>query len=141
MSGMVVAVREWGRWLSYWAPALVWMGIIFFLSGRTADELGGWFPFLPDLNWGHLVGYLVLAVLVRFALKRTVATPRPGGWAVLIGVLYGISDEFHQYFVPSRSPDVKDLAVDAVGALLGVLLVSWLEKRNTRAVFILDRRR
>lgn len=134
MSGMVVAVREWGRWLSCWAPALVWMGIIFFLSDRTADELGGWFPFLPDLNWGHLAGYLVLAVLVRFALKRTVATAWPGSWAVLISLLYGVSDEFHQYFVPSRSPGVKDLAVDAAGALVGVLLVSWLEKRNGRTV-------
>lgn len=121
-------IKNRGSLYYYWAPALVWMGVIFYLSGRTANELGGWFPFLPDLNWGHLGGYFVLAILIRFALVRTIATGRPGTWAIILSVLYGFSDEFHQYFVPTRSLDVRDLAMDAAGAVLGVLLVAWWEK-------------
>jgi VanZ family protein len=40
--------------------------------------------------------------------------------------LYGISDEFHQSFVPGRTPDPVDWATDTAGAgvaLAGILIV------------------
>jgi VanZ family protein len=34
--------------------------------------------------------------------------------------LYGASDEFHQAFVPYRTPDILDWITDVAGAALGV---------------------
>jgi VanZ family protein len=43
--------------------------------------------------------------------------------AVVLSTLYGVSDEWHQSFVPGRSPDVLDVAADAVGSTIGALAV------------------
>jgi VanZ family protein len=37
---------------------------------------------------------------------------------ILICTLYGVSDEFHQSFVPNRSPDLFDVMADSTGAAL-----------------------
>jgi VanZ family protein len=42
--------------------------------------------------------------------------------AWLAGVAYAASDEFHQHFVAGRNGNLIDLAIDAIGALLGVVV-------------------
>lgn len=49
-------------------------------------------------------------------------------WAVLIGVLYGASDELHQSFVPARSAELHDVLVDAIGVAVGVLIAVFVMK-------------
>lgn len=44
--------------------------------------------------------------------------------AWLICVLYSVSDEIHQHFVPGRSCEIRDMLIDSGGALLGVILAS-----------------
>jgi VanZ family protein len=45
--------------------------------------------------------------------------------AVLVGCsVVAASDEFHQTFVKSRTPSVRDVLLDIVGAILG-LLIGW----------------
>ncbi len=44
-----------------------------------------------------------------------------GGVAFGISVIYAASDEFHQYFVPGRSCELRDVSIDSGGALLGCL--------------------
>ena len=39
---------------------------------------------------------------------------------LLICVLYAISDEVHQLFVPDRGGEVKDIIIDSVGATVGI---------------------
>jgi len=41
------------------------------------------------------------------------------GWLLALGMVYGMSDEWHQMYVPGRSPDPADLLADAVGLSLG----------------------
>jgi VanZ family protein len=71
----------------------------------------------------HVVLYAGLAALIVRALS--------GGWlrafavntaflAVVIAVIYGISDEIHQYFVPQRNMDGSDVIADAVGSVVAV---------------------
>ena len=44
-------------------------------------------------------------------------------WGLLGAVLYGLSDEFHQSFVPNRSPEWADLASDGIGGMMGGVLL------------------
>jgi VanZ family protein len=71
----------------------------------------------------HAAAYAVLAVLLIWARTRGrlgSAGWRDGVFAVLGCVVYGATDEFHQWFVPGRQADVYDLLADFVGALIAV---------------------
>jgi VanZ family protein len=76
---------------------------------------------------GHLTVYFVLAILIWWALGNLIApSPRRYATAWSLALLYALSDEWHQSFVPGRTPDSFDIATDAVGAALGLLLIHWL---------------
>ena len=51
-----------------------------------------------------------------------------------IGTLYAVSDEIHQVFIDGRSCELRDIAIDAGGVLLGVLIIHliWRAHRNHR---------
>lgn len=117
-----------------WLPAVVWMGILFVLSGRTSQDLKTWFPLFSSFDWGHFVAYFVLAWTYYYALwpKRQVLHIRR--WAVALAVAYGVTDEIHQAFVPTRHPDVMDLFVDFCGAAAAMGLARLWEARKTRSL-------
>ena len=55
----------------------------------------------------------------------------------LAGTLYAVTDEIHQSFVPGRSCELRDIAIDGCGVLTGVLIVSlviWLKERTSSTV-------
>ncbi|MDR3225306.1 MAG: VanZ family protein [Clostridiales Family XIII bacterium] len=52
--------------------------------------------------------------------------------ALLIGVLYAISDEFHQSFVPGREMAAFDVCVDSAGVLLGAGLATLFARGERR---------
>lgn len=85
---------------------------------------------------GHFSEYLVLGIALANALRFHVKNEF-GGWrvpllATLLASLYGISDEFHQIFVPQRSCDPADWAVDTIAALIGALICCALLKRHSK---------
>lgn len=67
----------------------------------------------------HLFIYTILASTIFYALKPEIKI-KPAlamSLVIMITVLYGASDEFHQSFVPGRQPDLMDLVADAFGGL------------------------
>lgn len=113
-----------------WLPAVVWMGVIFFLSSRTGDEINTmlpffqkFLPFIEDFNWGHFVSYFILAMTLDFAFGKKAVSWKYKGYIVLISTLYGVTDEIHQYFVGGRMMDWLDVRNDFIGATLWVLIV------------------
>lgn len=111
-------------------PAVLWMGAIFYLSARTGDDMGGWLgqikqliPFMENLDWGHFLAYFILSITYAWAFRGNITLGRKA-IIVFLCALYGITDEFHQIFVPGRMPDVKDLVNDTTGAALAMLFIS-----------------
>jgi len=113
----------------YWSQPLLIASTIFYLSSIPGDEIHiPVFPFSDKLC--HALAYGALSFFLTRALTRKERL-HPGiknyrsvfVWAVVFGIFYGISDEFHQSFVPGRSVDAGDLFADGIGSLMGSLIV------------------
>jgi VanZ family protein len=70
----------------------------------------------------HAGLYGVLGLCLGFGRVRSPAPP-PHLVLILVGALYGATDEFHQVFVRGRSPDWSDWVADVVGVALGYLVI------------------
>ena len=110
------------------------MGTIFVLSHQPFDELP-----MPDL-YGldkllHLIAYSVLGLTLLWSrCPGQVERPWRGAlWAFLFCLLYGLSDEYHQSFIPNRMVSGWDVAADAAGGLVAGGL--WLLKAELREYF------
>jgi VanZ family protein len=127
--------------LKLWLPVVIWCLVIFTASTSlfTAENTSRWV--VPLLSWmfpgasaaslqaggflvrklAHFTEYGVLfLLLVRGPLRGR------AGWAVVICALYAMTDEFHQIFVPLRTPSIYDVALDATGALFTCFLYGGL---------------
>jgi VanZ family protein len=109
-----------------WLVAVLWMGVIFYLSAQPD------LPHHPEAaldvvikKLGHVTEYGVLAALAWWALRddRDAASWRAFLLAFGVAALYAISDETHQYFVPGRNPQPVDVGFDVAGAALSVLVI------------------
>ena len=103
------------RALSNWLPVLVWAAVIFTLSAvpSLGTGLGGWDTVLRKA--GHMTEYAILGALLFRALGRELP-------AFAAGVAYAVTDEMHQHFVEGRHASPLDLALDAIGVAIGILL-------------------
>lgn len=118
-----------------WLPVILWAGGIFFLSSFSNPYAfllpAPLYIALPHEQLGqfsHTFVYVVLAFLLARALvhkpgKRINLVSLPA-WGM--AVVYALSDEIHQLFVPGRTFQLADLALDALGALVGVLIFRWV---------------
>jgi VanZ family protein len=74
----------------------------------------------------HALAYAGLAVLLVRAMAGGLARPVTWSiavWAVVIAGTYGITDEVHQAFVPTRDPNAYDLLADVIGAFAAALVL------------------
>lgn len=99
------------------------------LSGLAAGIAGHEVDVSPV---GHFLEFLVFGGLLYGAFAATVErSPRAlVAYAAVVASAYGISDEFHQIFVPGRSCDPADWLVDTVAALVGSALVFLVMRRG-----------
>jgi len=130
-----------------WLLVIAWMLVIFWFSHQPASESStlssGITQMITDVlkkviptlsiniegfhhimrKNAHFFIYAVLGLLVDKGLKSSEITGcRRFGLAVIICVLYAISDEVHQVFIPGRAGQIGDVFIDSIGALAGVSL-------------------
>lgn len=103
--------------LRLWAPVVLYMAAIFYVSSLPQPPI----PMGGDKPW-HAIAYFGFALVVVRAsaggLPRRIDR-RTAGLAIAFAVTYAVTDEIHQWFVPGRSADVRDLIADAIGVLAG----------------------
>lgn len=113
------------RWLYRWLPLLLWLGAIYFLSAQPKSDIpsfGFW-----DLLIKKGAHFLAYGVLAGLAWRAFADWSRPYHWAMLLTVLYAMSDEYHQTFVPGRNGALADVIIDSLGGLaaLFILRKNW----------------
>jgi VanZ family protein len=108
------------------------MAVIFFLSHQPTIEYPGGLDAKLVSTLGHISVFAVLSVLIWWALGLSrLPLGRRATLSVLLSMLYGLSDEWHQSFVPGRTPDILDIVADTFGATMAMLAVTWLARRYT----------
>jgi VanZ family protein len=105
--------------LRAWGPAIAWAVILFVLSAQPDLPGPRRIPFGDKL--GHLLLYAVFGLLLAFGRARAPKAV-PHVLLLMAGALYGLSDEWHQTFVPGRVPDLADWGADVLGLLTGYAL-------------------
>jgi VanZ family protein len=134
------------QWLQRWWPALLWAIVIstFSTGAFTSDNTSR--IIVPILRWflphasqealflihhlirkmGHVTEYFILSLLIL----RGIRAGKQGvhlGWAlaaiVIVGC-YAALDEFHQSFVPGRTPAVSDVLLDTAGGIAAQVVVA-----------------
>ncbi len=101
-------------------PMLIVMGTIFYFSHQPGSSIH-LPPFPGSDKVFHATAYGVLAVTVLFALSARFKRKYPVKTViivVLICLIYGMSDEYHQSFIPFREPDIFDVLADSLGGII-----------------------
>ncbi len=136
----------------YWLPLIAWIAVIFTASTDvfSAQHTGSVIEAIISVIVGHplpseqfeplhfairklahLTEYAILGALAFRALRRD-----EEGWdrrwamaAIAIALAVAASDEYHQNFVPSRTPSPVDVAIDTVGAAIAQAVI-WRRVRR-----------
>lgn len=140
-----------------WTAVVIWMALIFILSAQISEQSSQLSTgitefiiktiekFIPIANFdigsfnhivrksAHFIAYMVLGVLALNALRRSKAYGyRSLALALALGicVIYAVSDEWHQLFIPGRVGQAKDVILDSAGAGVGILIYLGLCRRK-----------
>lgn len=128
--------------IRFWAPVILWMVFIFWMSTGTFSAENTSMIIEPVIKFvapetppktvdiihhvirklGHLTEYFVLGLLLFRAFRNSFRASglwRPAIFTVLVIVLYASSDEFHQMFVSSRTASAVDVCIDIAGGVFG----------------------
>lgn len=126
---------------------LLWMILIFIMSSFNSTESSNQSGFIVNIISGilninniellsliirklaHFSEYFILGMLTYNMFnsynKKTYTS-------IIICILYAISDEIHQIFVPGRSCQIIDMTIDTLGSLLGIYLLKSIKKINCK---------
>lgn len=143
------------KWFLYFIPVFVWMAVIFIFSSQPDDIssnnnyfvlnllnslsidlvklLGSDFANFIIRKAGHVTEFFILFMLSYYAFHK-VRFKQPLLYGSILTVIYASSDEFHQMFVPGRGPMVRDVLIDSIGVLIGILVILLIRKPLKRGV-------
>jgi VanZ family protein len=104
-----------------WLPSVILMGLIFILSGQPASRLPVFGEYdLLIKKLGHATGYALLGLAYYIALPPRLKIGYRWMLALLMAVLFALSDEFHQSFIEGRTSSLVDVVIDTGGAGLAL---------------------
>jgi VanZ family protein len=138
-------VSKFRTFAKYGLPVLAWMALIYFASHDPRSLYHSARVIQPLMQpntqhttlqsavifarkFAHSAEFAVLAVLLWWAMRAVSRQPkgwswRLAGYAMLGVIVYGITDEIHQMYVPSRQAGAMDVVYDALGGAFGLLAV------------------
>ncbi len=111
--------------LNLWLPPFLWAALIFLFSSLQTIKTSEiyWQDFILKKT-AHILEYGVFATLLYRALKGSgIERKKAAIYSIVLAVIYGISDEFHQIFTPGREPKVRDVVFDTIGASLSSYII------------------
>lgn len=132
---MNLATHSKPSFVRYWIPVLIYLVFIYMLSsGAFSFGLFNKSQKVHADKIVHVVEYAILGFLLARAMGKYTFFRQSmrvlAAVVLLVGVVYGISDEFHQMSVPHRTASFYDVIADSVGVFIGVFI--YYKKRFKR---------
>ena len=127
--------------ITHWLPLIIWLLVIFIVSSIHVSK----FHILPfvSITLIHIeellsyrqaafhAGEYFLLVILTYRLLR-LKLNQPENFIYLLSfttsIMYAISDEVHQYFVPGRFATLTDLIFDTSGIIIGLFCIYIYKK-------------
>lgn len=117
--------------LIYSVPVLAYAGLIFLLSSisKFPEAVPSFFGFnkLAHFSEYYFFGYVICRWL--FAERNHFANRHALVLTIVIGTCYGLSDEWHQTFVPGRNATLWDALFDALGVVTAAVTYPLIIKK------------
>lgn len=111
------------------------MGLIFYLSSRPSTHVSTdyWTNFAVAKT-AHIIEYAILYFLVfrgfYLSNNKKLLSKKLFILSLLTAIIYAISDEIHQLFVPTREGRARDIIIDTIGITLMYIYI----KKNTELI-------
>ena len=107
-------MEKWQK-VKLWLAAIIWAGVIFGFSNQAINSQTAEFSWLDFIvkKTAHLSEYAILFWLTWRANKSL-------KYSLIMGVLFALSDEWHQTFIPGREGTLRDVGFDTIGMLLSL---------------------
>lgn len=125
--------------ISFIILGIILMGIIFLFSSYDAQSSSVQSQIIVDYinkyvpvnsfyirKLAHFSLFFILEMILYTGLKICMVK-NPSLYSILIVTIYAISDELHQYFVPGRSCELRDMMIDTSGGLCALIIIKILE--------------
>jgi VanZ family protein len=116
-----------------WLPVIVWLAVIF--GGSSIGSLPRADDKVLDAI-GHRIAHMIEFAVLGALLLRALSERGSITWRQVLGVmllcgLYGLTDEWHQAYVPGRSSELSAIPFDLGGGLIGAVIWRWwMSKKN-----------
>ncbi len=133
---LILNKKDFTSNLLFLCPAIIWMCIITYLSSQEH---------LPDVQElfknadkvAHFGVYFILSILLMIGISSNFRIKRELSifFVFIIGSGFAALDEYHQSFVPNRTPDFYDLIADVIGIILGVILYKYIVRIVSKIPF------
>ena len=132
---------------------ILWMNLVFGFSGQNGDESSGISyrismfitgnneeiaktiePYVRKI--AHFSEYAVGAILIYLLLYTfpKVSSKIRNVSSIIITIIYAISDEIHQLYIPGREGKIVDVYIDTLGIITGVIfiniIIKFIKKEN-----------
>ena len=122
---------------------IAWMLFIFIMSSFNSTESSSQSGFIVNIissilninnteilsliirKLAHFTEYFILGIL---AYNTTKLHNKKKHLAIIVCIIYAISDEIHQIFVPGRNCQITDICIDSIGSIIGIYLFNLINK-------------
>ncbi|MFN3194722.1 MAG: VanZ family protein [Chlorobiota bacterium] len=110
------------KYMFYLPWVMASLAIIYVSHQETIEYLNGTF-YLEDKIL-HFFAYMIYGITIQIALINSYNYKSKRFYlsVIILGSLFGLSDEIHQYFVKGRSAELLDLLADILGVIFSLSL-------------------
>lgn len=116
-----------GKFISRYAPVVLWMITMFFFSSRSDLPSSGSFTedFLSK-KLAHILEYTLLMFFMFRAVGEKNTTK-----SFLLSLAYAFTDEIHQLFIPYRTGNLRDVGIDSLGLIIATIVIIKFQLWNS----------
>ncbi|TAK95518.1 hypothetical protein EPO05_03975 [Patescibacteria group bacterium] len=134
MLNTVMAKINVRSWLN-WAGIVVWLAVIFYFSSLKGGGVANYSVlYFLERKSLHVIEYFILTSLLYRALIQNFSQAKVFILAGALSLLYAMTDEWHQTFVPGREGLVRDVLIDLMGIVLAIIFIwsfkQWMSRKK-----------